>query len=105
MSRGGGRYVQWVGVGMSRGRVGMLTGGSMPRRGWVCPGVSMSREGIGMSVVGLSRGWVSKVPWYTYPPTDILIPSPVLTPSDGHQNMCDWQVGSKHPSGMLSCLN
>ena len=67
----------------------------------------MKNNGIGMSGVGLSRGWVSKVPWYTYPPTDKLIPPPVLTPSDGHQNMCDCQVGSKHPTGMLllSCLN
>ena len=34
----------------------------------------------------------------------ILYPPPALTPSGDHQNMCSWQAGGAHPTGMLSCL-
>ena len=34
----------------------------------------------------------------------VLTPTPLLTLSDGHQNMYGWQAGGTHPTGMFSCI-
>ena len=54
------------------------------------------------------RGWVFLGGRYVQRGRDPIVyplPPPLLTPSCNHQNVCGWQVGGTHPTGMPSCSN
>ena len=64
-------------------------------------GVGMSWGWRGMSRGHWGWGWVCHGTWDTHP-----LPTPLaLPPSGSYQNMCGWQAGGTHPTGMLSYLD